>query len=386
MQDALFSILLVRGAITILLACAALTLVMTSAAPRLTGRMADFEVYWTAAGRARSAQPLYRADDGHYQFKYLPAFALLATPAAMLPLDTAKRAWLILSMALVAALIALSIRALPDRIKPSWVLAVAIVVAMGKFYGHELVLGQVNLLFGVVVLGALLSIGMDRQLAAGSLFALAVVVKPYAIIFGPWLVATRRWTSVAGFGAGLGIVAAAPAMFYGVDGAITLHRDWWRTVTESTAPNLTNADNVSIAGMYSKWFGDTPVVRPLVLATTAALLAVAVFVFARRRPLPRPHVLEGALLLTLVPLLSPQGWDYVFLVSTPAIALLVNYEARLPAPMRILTAAAVLTIGLSLYDLMGRAHYSTFMAMSIITICFLVIVCALTSLRLRAVA
>ena len=39
---------------------------------------------------------------------------------------------------------------------------------------------------------------------------------------------------------------------------------------------------------------------------------------------------RGRLLLTLIPLLSPQGWDYVFLVSTPAIMLLVNYEDRLP--------------------------------------------------------
>ena len=42
--------------------------------------MADFEVYWTAAERARAAEPLYRAQDGHYQFKYLPAFALGLTP------------------------------------------------------------------------------------------------------------------------------------------------------------------------------------------------------------------------------------------------------------------------------------------------------------------
>ena len=40
--------------------------------------MADFEVYWTAANRALDAQPLYQPADGHYQFKYLPAFAFLS--------------------------------------------------------------------------------------------------------------------------------------------------------------------------------------------------------------------------------------------------------------------------------------------------------------------
>ena len=42
--------------------------------------MVDFEVYRTAAGRALDAENLYRPIDGHYQFKYLPAFALAMAP------------------------------------------------------------------------------------------------------------------------------------------------------------------------------------------------------------------------------------------------------------------------------------------------------------------
>ncbi len=38
--------------------------------------MLDFEVYRVAGARAAAAEPLYRAEDGHWQFKYLPAFAL----------------------------------------------------------------------------------------------------------------------------------------------------------------------------------------------------------------------------------------------------------------------------------------------------------------------
>ena len=41
-----------------------------------------------------------------------------------------------------------------------------------------------------------------------------------------------------------------------------------------------------------------------------------------RRGLSFPEGLEAALLLTCIPLLSPQGWDYVFLVSTPAVVLI----------------------------------------------------------------
>lgn len=92
------------------------------------------------------------------------------------------------------------------------------------------------------------------------------------------------------------------------------------------------------------------------------------------------------MLLTLMPLLSPQGWDYVFLIATPAIVYLANYEDLLPRPMRVVTIAAVATIGFSLFDLMGRTAYYAFMRLSIISLCFFVVIAALSTLRLRKIA
>jgi hypothetical protein len=104
-------------------------------------------------------------------------------------------------------------------------------------------------------------------------------------------------------------------------------------------------------------------------------------VIRRRRTVREPLALEAAVLLTLMPLLSPQGWDYVFLLATPAIALLVNYEDRLPAGWRIGAGIAVAIAAFSLFDIMGRRAYAAFMAASILTVCFVVIVGALRALR-----
>lgn len=368
------------------LVIAATAALLSLVSPRFTGRMADFEVYWTAAVRARAAEPLYRAEDGHYQFKYLPPFAVLAIPAGFVPLPVAKPIWFGVSIVLIVGLIELSLRLLPERRRPGWAIVGVTIVAMAKFYGHELVLGQVNLLFAVVTLLAIRGMTLERERLAGALLALAVVVKPYAAIFGPWLVARRRVASVLTFTGALVLFGLLPLPLYGAGGSLTLYADWWRTVTESTAPNLTNPDNVSIAGMYAKWLGEGFMVGPLTAVTSLLLLTAAAVAFARRGGLPNPHVLEGALLLTLVPLLSPQGWDYVFLVATPAIALLANYESSLPRALRLATLAAVLVVGLSLYDVMGRDLYAKFMALSIITACFLVIVAALVALRGRRAA
>ena len=48
---------------------------------RVRHEMVDFAVYRTAGARALEAAPLFRAEDGHYQFKYFPAFALAVTSA-----------------------------------------------------------------------------------------------------------------------------------------------------------------------------------------------------------------------------------------------------------------------------------------------------------------
>ena len=353
---------------------------------RLSRKMPDLEVYWTAATRAHNAEPLYRPEDGHYQFKYLPAFAVLTAPAAHVTLDLAKSAWFAMSVTLLMVLLASSLSLLPDLKYSAWWIVTATFVVMLKFYGHELILGQMNALFAAIVVSALVALRYGREAMCGALLALAIVVKPYAVLFAPWIVARRRTPSITALGLGILVLLVLPALVYGASGDLDLHRAWWRTVTESTAPNLTNADNVSIAAMWAKWIGTGGAATVLSAVTGAMLLITAAFVFVRRRGIRFPEGLEGALLLTCIPLLSPQGWDYVFLIATPAIMFVVNGFRDLPGPMRAASAAALILIGFTVYDIVGRAAYSKFMMLSVVTVCFLAIVGSLVTLRLRAAA
>jgi hypothetical protein len=407
-----------RALPAVLLVVAAAIILALIFSARVSRKMPDLEVYWTAASRARHAEPLYRPDDGHYQFKYLPAFAVLTMPAAGLTIEAAKAVWFVTSVVLLAALLSLSLAALPERRKPAWLLVtltlvvmlkfyghelvlgqmnvlfavvsagaiVALKAVMLKFYGHELVLGQMNVLFAVVSAGAIVALKAGRESAAGALVALAIVVKPYAVIFLPWLLARRRVAAVAAAAIGGLALLAAPALVYGVSGDLELHRGWWTTVTESTAPNLTNADNVSIAAMWAKWLGAGRAATLSAAATSIAVLAAVALAFRRRRGLAFPEALEGALLLTCIPLLSPQGWDYVFLISTPAVVLLLNYADRLPPRVRWFTMAALAIIGFTVYDLIGRTAYAAFMSLSIVTVCYLVVIAGVCTLRARRIA
>jgi hypothetical protein len=370
----------------IVAAVAVVALLGAAFAFKMSARMPDFEVYWRAGDRAAAAEPLYRDEDGHYQLKYLPAFAMLAIPAALLPLTAAKAVWFTTSVVLIGVVLVLSLRLLPSYRKRPPLLVTLTLVVMAKFYGHELVVGQVNLLLAVLVLLAVHLADRGRTGGAGLVASLAIVIKPYAVIMLPWFAARGAARTVMAAGVGLALALALPALAYGPGDTVALHQAWWRTVTESTAPNLLNADNVSLAGMYAKWLGPGTIATALTMATALLLIGTALAIFAARQHVAAPAGLEAALLLTLIPLLSPQGWDYVFLLSTPAVMYLVNYERDLPQPLRFAAIAALAAIGLSLYDVMGREAYAQFMALSIITVCYLVVIAALVSLRLRRVA
>jgi hypothetical protein len=353
---------------------------------RVSGEMPDFDVYWRAGARAAAAEPLYRTEDGHYQFKYLPAFAVLVAPLGALDLRQARAVWFGGSVALLGALLALSVRLLPPgRMATGTVVGLTIVV-LGKFYARELLLGQANLLFAVVSVGAVLALSRGRETAGGALVALSIVLKPYGALLVPWLVIRRRPRSIGAASLGLAVAALLPAAIYGFDRNVALHRDWWHTVVATTAPNLLNPDNVSWLAMYTRWMGEGRPAALLTLVTTACALGAAWSVWRARRDVSAPDGLEGALLLLLVPFVSPQGWDYVLLVSTPAVMYVISAQDRLPGALRWPAVAALAAIGLSIYDVMGREAYRAFMTMSGVTLCGFVVMAALVALRHRGVS
>jgi hypothetical protein len=348
--------------------------------------MYDFEVYRVAGARAAAAEPLYRAEDGHWQFKYLPAFAFVAAPLAQLPPVASRAVWFFLSVALVVLLVNRSLVLLPDRRKSAAFLIWLTVLVMGKFYVREVGLGQSNLLLAVLVLAAVARWYRGRDAAAGALLAAATIVKPYAVLFLPYLVARRKWSGVAGYGAVILGALILPAARYGWSGNIEQLHGWWTIVTTSTAPNLAGQDNVSIAGMYAAWLGVGAAAGWLGVATGLVLAIACAWAVWKGARLASPDYLDASLLLFAIPLLSPQGWDYVLLVSTPAVMLLLDRNEEFHAAVRVLLFASLALAGLSLWDVLGREPYRALMMSRVITVGALLEVALVIHLRARRAA
>lgn len=194
---------------TLLLAAAGIAILAAVFAFKVQAGMADFEVNYRAGHRLGLGETLYRTADSHWQFKYSPFSAMIYLPLSVLPLPAAKAVWFLLVVTAIAAVIVfgmkLAIAAGSTKPGPAVFLAALI---LAKFFLRELQLGQINALITALLMGMVLLIVRDdeapsprRRRSAGILWGLAMALKPYAVIFLPYLVLKRKGRALAWGGA-----------------------------------------------------------------------------------------------------------------------------------------------------------------------------------------
>ena len=211
------------------------------------------------------------------------------------------------------AFVRMSLAALPERRRSGKALVWLTLLLTGKFLVRELALGQFNLPLALLLLSAVIAAQHGRRSSAGAFVAAGVFVKPYALVLVPWLAWTLGWRPFVAFGLVLAAGLLLPAATYGWHGNLTLLHEWYRTVTETTAPNLMTPENISFASMWAKWIRPGPAAEGLALASAVAAVAAGLFVMSRRQHVAEPNYLEGA---------------YFFDVGAPVVAARLGLRAR----------------------------------------------------------
>jgi hypothetical protein len=356
---------------------------------RIRHDMVDFGVNYQAGARLAAGEPLYRLEDGHFMFKYLPFSALVYLPLSLLPLEAAKVIWYMALVGGAVALFHLSRTLTTDGRPASMALYVFPPLILAKFFFREMALGQINILVTLILLGMVWFLVAARSgnpldtKRAGLLWGLATALKPYAAIFLPYFIVTKRWVALGVGGATILLALFLPTVFYGPRGNLALLKDWASTLSQSTPTLFLSNDNISLIAFFMKWTHRQHV-SWLLTGAAIGILAVLVLVVIRTEARARaPVVLECSLLLTLIPLVSPLGWDYTLLMSVLAVTLLVKNYSGYSRPARFVLMANLCIIGLSIYDLMGRPLYGAFMAWSILTVNFLIVIAFLVVLRFK---
>ena len=105
-----------------------------------------------------------------------------------------------------------------------------------------------------------------------------------------------------------------------------------------------------------------------------------------RRQVAEPLYLEAAYFSVLIPLLSPQGWDYVLLLGLPAYMLLVDRWRDLSPGWRAVALLGFLLTSFMVFDILGRTVYIRLVTLSASSVGAVLIAACLVRLRWKAVA
>lgn len=369
----------------ILITAALLLVIVIAYVTRVRTGMSDFEVYHRTGQRFAAGESLYQTSDGHYMFKYLPSSGAVYVPFALLPMEAAKAAWFAMIIAAFSLVVWRSARLIPD-LRAGYVVALSVLI-LAKYLLHELRLGQINTL--ILLLNVLVIQALTRTPPAGPIAGvaagLATAIKPYAAVTIAYLAVKRQWRAFAIAMATVVLAQAIPMLTYGVGGTLNELQLWRATLSASTPALLTNSDAISVLAFFTKWLGNPSTASLAALGVLGVLALLFLAVVVRGKNAPDAAVLEGAMLLTLTPLVSPLGWDYNFLMALPAIMLILHHWPSFPRAARVLLAINLAVIALVLYDTIGRNAYAVFMQWSVTTMNFILVVLALAYLRFARV-
>ena len=291
--------------------------------------MRDFEVNYRAGERLRAGESLYRTSDGHYMFKYFPSSALLYVPFSLLPLPVAKVLWY--GLTVVCSSRALRRLEAPG-LGPS---ASALVPPRDSAGGTGEVLRRRDqaradqrprdagaALHGI---GAKRG-GSGRPLGPGDGDE-AVRADLPTLLHGPRPVRGPRHRAQRSRGR----VSRALCSSTGSRGTS-------RSTANGTEPcrSRRRASSEALTTFRSPRFSRSGLSHPSSRPGSSSVSESWCSLLLRwGKDLPGAAVLEVGTLLTLIPLVSPLGWDYQFLTSALALTVLARHWTDFPRPFRL---------------------------------------------------
>jgi hypothetical protein len=359
---------------------------------RVKNDMIDFQVNYEAGKRLRMAETPYRFEDGHYMFKYLPSSAFLYLPLSYLSLDLAKGIWFFFTIFCSLTLFRLSFLLVPSTTEKSkWLMVIPPLILI-KYFFREIDLGQINTLVTLILLIMIWHLEHQTEerrhkedIYTGLLWGLAVALKPYALIFLPYFLLKSKWRTLLSGMCILSIAILIPSLYYGLSGNFIVLEEWISTLSQSTPTLLTTWDNISVIAFFSKWTGNPQLSFVLAVIFLFVLALLVLFLIIMGKRVEKAAVLECSVLLFLIPLASPLGWDYNLLMSILGLMIIVHNFPYYTKIWRVILFGNFLIIFFSVYDIIGKDLYSTFMSLSITTLNFLLLIGYLSFLRFKRI-
>lgn len=363
----------------------------------------DFPIYWQAARDLLAGRSPYDVGSGLHGYVYLPWFALLLVPFALLPLPVAAAGWYAVNVAclvLAARELLTTLRAVGVRPRPRTLVLAALPLA--GLAHDNLALGQSNLLLLWLCSLALRAAVDTGSPGRGIALGLAAALKMSAGLLVFPLVLRLRARMLAGFVVGVAFAALLPLAPLGPDVSAGIMRDWHaKVVAPATAGTLQGSSiidqsphaalrrllvaepayagrSVNVRALSSEAFAR--ISRVVAIALLVAYLLV--WLLAPARGTPRALLLDLA--LGCCAMVQVTGFNlkaqFVVLLLPAWLAATLAHERPARAPRALLLAAGALFL-LSQPGLVGRAASNELLAWSSMAVGTLLLAAALVLLR-----
>jgi hypothetical protein len=228
------------------------------------------------------------------------------------------------------------------------------VVFCARFINNNIEHGQINLIvMGMIVWSLVLD--ENRPPLSGLLLAASILIKPFALLAGWYLLLQRRWAPIAWSAVAGVALLGVPILFMGPSRAIAETADYVRAIaaTGNRYPLMLTNQSASSAAM--RLF--SAATSSLSLGVAAALgtgLEILLLIFisirivrARSNESSRSRMLALAALFCLMPSIAPVSWKSYY------VALLLPYMAVLYMAVLSAFLESRIRVGWSLWLALG---------------------------------
>ena len=343
--------------------------------------LSDFEVYYRSAERLLSGDSLYRIQsDGHYIFKYSPVSALLFIPFTLLPFGIAKYFFWIfvtgiscLGYKILFELVGGWLHRSGSRMINSVMMTLILVSAI--HFLRELHLGQINFILLCIYLLVIKLISRSNSLFAGVFLALTVFIKPFSLIYLPYLILKKKFKTGLSFFLSVAVLTVLPVVFYG--SFQQLYGEYFAWFYEigvelSNKKDLMMDGNLtifSILARYTPFHYLSQVVtggtyRLIILALLGLLILYVFWLNSTKKD----HVVSDMILLTgLMPLIAYTSAN-AFCFVVPVICSILMSWPKIGKIQKLFSVTGLLLYGGNFAEIIGRQNSQSFDNLSLLSI------------------
>ena len=340
----------------------------------------DFEVYYRTAIRMLNHSEIYSiAEDGHYVYKYSPVAGLFFIPFALLDYTVASVIyWALLTFLLIVGL-KIFFNLLDEPYSQSKKNSISLVLTLslltvGVHVHREWHLGQVNLLLLVIYIFLFQAYSKKHFILFAALLSISIFIKPFGLIFLPYLLYKKQWEAVSYSLAISILLAVSPFFLYpSLDQLIHLYQGWQNElfIEMNSKQNLFANANHTIFSVIARF---TPL--KYVLTTTLSqkiyqlvlllLIGICFLAFSLKQNKREATIKEFSFLIALIPLLAFTS-ENAFIFELPLIIILMYHFKTFSLMQRVAFVTGCLLIGGNIYDLVGSEVSALLVMISIYT-------------------